>query len=460
MTSTSRLLLIAAALSVSTRVLFLILPSTPLHTKTVESISDAAEYEQLAANLVQYRVFSQDAAPPFRAELFRTPGYPIFLTPFHAAFRDPTLAIVIAQFLLSLLLLWAVYQLASEIGLDRKTAVIAAFLVAVSPNLAFLSTKIVTETIFTLLLAVCLLLFNRYRRAARITDLVGAGLCSGLLVLIRPIAMFFPLVLVGYAVFRMARTRKFTWYQPLVPLVCALVVVLPWITRNGRLTGRYIISTAGEHNLFLYNAATVVAAERNMTLAQARDAMRHEALETFGTLDTTNEAEFWQRLGTIARHHVLRYPLAAAKVQALGFTANFASPISIQPLMIHSGAGLFGQAHLFQRAVGLLSRGQVKAAVRLAWNERLGRLGVFAAVVLIGSSLFLLILIVFGLIGLFHKSGRGLLWLLLPVCYFTMLTGPVGEARFRAPVEPILAVFAAIGIAAVFRFRSEKQTPA
>ncbi|OYD15732.1 hypothetical protein CH330_04810 [candidate division WOR-3 bacterium JGI_Cruoil_03_51_56] len=460
MTSTERLLIvIAVAVGVTVRILMTALPAVPLRTKGVKAISDAAEYEKLALNLAHNRVFSRDTAPPFRPELFRTPVYPLFLIPFCAIHWNTTLAIIIAQLLLSLLLIWVIRRLALELNLDRKTAAIATLFLAASPNLAFLSTKMVTETVFTLLLAVCLLLFNRFRQSLKTRDLIVAAICSGLLILTRPIAILFPLVLTGYLIFYLFRNRRIRWYHPAIPVLCALIVVLPWVIRNGKLTGRYIISTAGEHNLFLYNAATVIAAERGINLSAARDTMRKEAAETFGSFDSTDKARFWQRLAIIARSHIMRYPLLAAKVQFLGFIANFVSPISIQPLMIHSGIALPQQPHVFQQAVGLLTKGRIAAAAHLAWTERLSHLGIFAWVVLVVSTVFQLMLLVFCFIGLFTKPSRGLLWLLLPVCYFTILTGPVGEARFRAPIEPVLVLFAAVGLTAVVTCLPKERKP-
>ena len=448
MTSGSRALLVAVALAVVVRVGLLVLPiGTGLATKVVEPVADASEYLQLGGNIVEHRVFSRDEAAPFRAELFRTPGYPLFIAPFFLLDDSPLLAIIIAQIVLSLLLVTLVFSLCRELELSNAAAGAAAMLVAVSPNLAFLSTKTVTETLFCLLLVLCLLLFNRYRLEGRVRNLVATGVCSGLLVLIRPIAIGFPLLL-GLLVLYGALRGKVRFWHPLLPLLCAALVVAPWVMRNGRRTGRLTVSTAAEHNLYLYNAATVVAAKKNVSIAQARDIMRAEAQEQHGPLNVDDEARFWSAVTPVAWRWVRSDPVTALKVQALGFVSCFVTPVGIQPLLVHAGADV-GPPRVMQRTLALLSRGRLREAALLLWQERLAHLPVFATVVLGVASLHLLLLLAFGLVGLVRRGSSGFAWLLLPVLYFTLLAGPVGEARFRAPIEPLLCLFAGVGLAAL-----------
>ena len=65
-----------------------------------------------------------------------------------------------------------------------------------------------------------------------------------------------------------------------------------------------------------------------------------------------------------------------------------------------------------------------------------------------------------GFASLFLPRTRGLLWLLLPILYFTFLTGTVGDARFRAPIEPLLCLFAAVALTRPPNVpRTERQGP-
>ncbi|HTW91867.1 MAG TPA: glycosyltransferase family 39 protein [bacterium] len=461
----SDFLFMALLLVILTRLAFILLPRVPVETKAVASIGDSGEYIALARNLVAHHTFSRDVAPPWRPELFRTPAYPLLLTipyiinqpaslgPRRGLYplRLPRFILfsLILQFLLSMLTVWLTWRLGLELELGPVPAALAALLVGLSPNLAFLSSKLISEALFIPLLLIFVLLFNRFRSTGRAADIIAAGICTGLLILTRPIATFFPLLLAVYIFWLAARRRK--WVTGISNAVLLLAVtsvtILPWVIRNGVRTGRYIISTASEHNVYLYDAATVLAAENGTTIAQARDSMMAQAVRQFGQIDTNDEATMWQKLAAVARPHLLRRPALAASVWLMGVAEDFVSPISMGPLLIHAG-GLpaQGSANLFQSSLGLLAKGKVIQAFRTAWQVRLSGASTFILAVLALAALFNFILIMFGLVSLFLRRTRGLLWLLLPILYFTLVTGTVGDARFRAPIEPLLCFFAAVAL--------------
>jgi len=163
----------------------------------------------------------------------------------------------------------------------------------------------------------------------------------------------------------------------------------------------------------------------------------------------------WQKLAAVARPHLLHKPVLAAPIWLFGVTADFLNPISVGPLLIHSGAApAAGSANLLQSSLALLAKGRVKEAFTTAWRVRVGGAPLFILVVLACATLFNLILIWFGLASLFLRRTRGLFWLLLPILYFTFLTGTVGDARFRAPIEPLLCLFAAVALT-----RPPRRTP-
>jgi hypothetical protein len=444
------LLAIALLLTVLTRLAFILLPRVPIETKAVASIGDSREYVALARNLVSSHTFTRDTVPLFRPELFRTPGYPIFLALPVIVHRPSFIVLALAlQLVLALLTVWLTWKLGTELGLGPITAAFAALLVGLSPNLAFLSSKLISETLFIPLLLVCLVLLNRYRLTGRTRDLIGTGVCSGLLILTRPIATFFPLLLALHVLLSRVPIRN--WQLGIrnscILLACASIVVAPWVIRNGRNTGRYIISTASEHNVYLYDAATVLASEKRITIPEARDMMMAEATARFGRVDTTDEATMWQKLAAVARPHLLRKPAIAAPVWLFGVAADFLNPISVGPLLIHSGASpAAGSANLLQSSLALLVKGRITEAFSTAWRVRVGGAPQFILVVLACAALFNLILIWFGFASLFLRRTRDLFWLLLPILYFTMVTGTVGDARFRAPIEPLLCLFAAVAL--------------
>jgi len=155
---------------------------------------DATEYFTLAANVVAHGTFSQRIGPPYDPDTWRTPGYPLFLAAIIAVFGPMASAAVIVQQMLSILNVWLLFTIARGYVSNRR-AYVAATLFLLEPYHLYYATWLLATTWFTtwLLLTWCAwrLVMNRPTRGR-----VGVlGLCTGWLILIRPIALLIPLAL-------------------------------------------------------------------------------------------------------------------------------------------------------------------------------------------------------------------------------------------------------------------------
>lgn len=453
MKSASRLLAAALLAGLVLRLCLLLAPTAPLATKVLEPTGDSPEYVRLATNLVHSHAFSQDSAPPFRPDILRTPVYPLFLALPLIVDRSSFLVLALAmQILLSLAVVWLTFLLALELGLAPVTSAIASVLVALSPTLIFYSIKLTTETLFVSLLLVTLLLITRFRALHRRQELLAAGVGCGLLILTRPIAAFLPFLFAAYVLFSGVRVRDSVSgiRNSALLLAGAAIVVAPWIIRNQQVAGKYTLSTAFDYNICEYTGAMALAASSLIPLSEARDSMAARAQARFGPLDENDQASYWAAMGKVGWQQALARPLLAAKVHAAGSIGGLLMPLSIRPLRVFSGANVVtdttGGPHIAQRTIGLVARGRIGEALTLIWKERLATVPKPAVAILAYAVLFHITLLASFVVGLFLARSRPLLWLLLPIVYFVLLTGPVGEARFRVPIEPLLCLFAAIAL--------------
>lgn len=443
-------LLAALAANLLLHIVLIALPaSVPVRTKALDTIGDAREYEALAENLLNHATFTRDTQPPYRPELFRTPLYPGLLAPGAVLPGGVVAWGLFMQALLCLVLILLTQRLAVELGLPPGQAVAAALLTGLSLNIAFISTKLVTETLFAVLLTVTLMLYARSLRGSRPLDVVGAGVGLGLLSLTRPIALYLPLLFAAHLLWRATR-RRCSLVMPLVLVAATSLTVLPWVVRNHRSARFAGISTAEQHNLYLYNAATVLASVKGITPSQARDSMQAEARARFGDMDSSDEPGYWRSLAVVAGEVCRRWPVTTALVQLSGFATTMLVPLSIQPLLEHCGASGYASAppHVMQDALRLLASGRILPALDVAWRGRIALLPPLAVVLLVMAGLQLLVVLLGIALSLFRRRLGAAAWLLLPLLYLTLLPGPVGEARFRAPVEPLLCILAVIGFAA------------
>jgi hypothetical protein len=459
MKSANRLLAAALSAALLLRLCLLLLPTAPLKAKAMEPTGDSPEYVRLATNLVRRHIFSQDSTPPFRPDMLRTPVYPAFLALLLAVCGSSLVWPILLQVLLSLAVVLFTRQLALELGLAPVTSGLAALLVALSPNLVFYSIKLTTETQFVTLLLVTLLLVNRLRARHRWRELVASGVCCGLLILTRPIAVLLPLLLALYVLWLVRRppfiVHRSPFIAPLVLLASTSVVVAPWVIRNGRVGGRYTISTAFDYNISEYSGALTLAAARLMPVNEARESLAAEAQTQYGPLDENDQARYWMAMAKVGRHQVLSRPLLAMKIHAAGSAGGLLMPSSIRTLRVFSGqdplAGAGTDPHAAQQTIQLVARAKFGQALGLIWNERLAKMSGLAIAILAYAILFHFTLLVASVVSLFRKRSRRLLWLLLPILYFVLSTGPVGEARFRVPIEPLLCLFAAMALTRVPR---------
>ncbi|PYQ57914.1 MAG: hypothetical protein DMF58_17020 [Acidobacteria bacterium] len=145
-------------------------------------------------------------------ETIRTPAYPLLL----ALFGARTLPIIILQHLINVALALGIYIFAASRTANRLIALVASLLFAIDVPTIHYANKLLTETTFAALLYVLFLL------ALHRPNVVALGLLTGVLVLVRPIAIFFfvPLAIVLAIWHKSARHLAiFTLLALLLPVI-------------------------------------------------------------------------------------------------------------------------------------------------------------------------------------------------------------------------------------------------
>jgi 4-amino-4-deoxy-L-arabinose transferase-like glycosyltransferase len=379
--------------------------SRPATDAAIDALPDQRDYLSLAQNLLKGQGLAfVDNRFDDVAKAFRTPGYPIFLSAFGANVRLARST----QALLDTSTVLAIYILAQLLILDdrrRPIGLLASAIVAVNPFLIYFSALLLTETLFTAMLAwgIVLLVLGRGGRTTSLkltfAWLAGAVLLT-LSILVRPSALAVPLLL-GYVALWVNRKEAQTyepitrprWPIPVGATMLALIVLtlLPWAWRNFRELGTWVwLDTNSGFTLYDgYNPDATGASDQSFV-------KREPVLQTVGEIGRSeylsNKAFAW------AREHPLRLvQLAFAK---LGRTW---SPVTL--------SSEFGQTKY--------------------------RLVAFA------YSLPLDVLVLLGL-ATSNLSRSVKILLLSPAIYFSIVhAATIGSLRYRIPAEPPMAVLAA-----------------
>ena len=375
----------------------------PADAASIDRLPDQREYLQLAQNLLQghgLKFFD----PRFRSEVyaFRTPGYPLLIAACGANVR----AVRLAQAVVDTSTVLAVYLLARR-WLAPGASLFGAALVAFNPFLVYFTALLLTETVFTAMLAWSMvLLLGPSAQAGGITWratflwLLG-GVMLALSVLVRQSAVGLPVVLgVGAAFVNRGRGGPYhrRWPLPVgsTMLLLTVLVLLPWACRNRRVLGEWVWTTTNG-GITLYDGLN----------PDATGASDQSFVQSMPELRGMDEYSRSRHLSERAKEFVRRQPLRAAELAVIKAARTW-SPV---PLSQEYGGWKY-------RTVGLL---------------------------------YSLPLDVLVLIGLFRSPRRGgalapavKVFLLLPAIYFTavhMLS--VGSLRYRIPAEPPMAVVAA-----------------
>lgn len=331
-------------------------------------------------------------------ETMRTPGYPLFLLPF------TNMALVVAlQHLMNAGLAVAIYFFTRR-RLSRFAAVVAAMIFALDVPTIHYANKVLSETLFTLLLFVLFVLAARGK---------PSGLLSGVLVLIRPVAILYFAVLL--------RRRRMIAF-----CIAALLLPLLWAARNGYRTGVFTVSSIAGVNWLEYRAAGALAMEDQGEDFPADLRMHQKELEDDAedeiddrlhvAAEDLPHAVMAREYGRIGRRVALQHPAALAVLTARGLLVD---------LLDSDWEAL--------EVVSVLH----PSLLELTCNALQAALLVFAAI---------------GILTLWRSDRELALLLLLTIAYFVvMAAGAESEARFRVPVIPQFAIAAAAGVDAVRR---------
>ena len=180
------------------------------------------------------------------ARVFRTPGYPILLSPlFLVTEQPPVWAARLIGVLLGVISIFLLWLLARKL-FDDSTPVAAAWIAAFYPGAISISILVLAEALFVPLMLAQFLCWLMAFRSPKIWSWAVLSLLSGIFFgaacLTRPSwLLFVPFLLVGGLVFFGRRKRQVSTLAMVVP-GCVLVM-FPWWVRNYEVTGRFVLTS-------------------------------------------------------------------------------------------------------------------------------------------------------------------------------------------------------------------------
>jgi 4-amino-4-deoxy-L-arabinose transferase-like glycosyltransferase len=223
------------------RILWITLVPTQLY-------ADWKWYDDAAYHMSQVWRYEENGLPTAYWPI----GYPLFLAIVYWIFGHHYFVVEFINVLLSLCICAFTYLVARRL-IAPLAARLTLVVLALFPSQIFFTNVLASEIIFTvlLLLVVYLLLKQEVRPTVLISLTVGVLL--GLLILIRAVALFLPLLVVFFYLGSRRRPGLILRDAVLIILV-AFLTLLPWMLRNKKTLGAFTIATSGGINLYIGNS--------------------------------------------------------------------------------------------------------------------------------------------------------------------------------------------------------------
>jgi len=386
--------------------------------------NDSALYVSLGSDLFRYHVFSS---------LIRTPVYPLFIASAHYVSGEVLPQVLLFQCVLDSLTAIAVALIFFRLFKDSGYSLMAGLIYAINPFAVYYSNMILSETLFTLLIAIMFYLLACFFDGQRYVHLAISGVVLGLSALCRPIALYVPLlILAGLLSVKIPFRKKVL--SCILFILCFFVVVTPWYLRNHKYYHRWTLSPIDELNYFISFAPEVLMIENNpLSVLQVR---------------INGPIEYYRKL------------LWNQVKSKYGWYENSPSEV-VEDAKRAALLGEEGRKVILERPLIFLASHLLNISRTLCpYYPSFSTLtGIDSMVFPVLSFIIDLLTIVFFISGIFFllkgeqpvSPGRVLIYTLMAmIFYFSFVPGVVGYARFRVPVLPYISILSAAGIKGVF----------
>ena len=380
--------------------------------------ADTVEFERMAWSAAQGGALS--IYPGGQPTAFRAPGYPLMLTGLYRLFGRTYFINRLVLSLVGAATCVLVYVLCLRLGLSRATANVGAFLTAMLPLQVYWCGHFMSEPLAAFFnVAGCVVLLGRRSQVKGDKTKAGgpfaAGILFGMAALTRPAAILVPPLLAGL----WAMNRRVTWRQTATRtalLVLGMAIVIaPWSIRNRVALGRWSLIATNGGSTFWGANNEVVAAPGRQWGGWVSTNVHHERKER-EVRSLQNEVDRDRKEWEIGREYVIQNP-GKVPVLLLGKFIRLLTPFPQSANRIYVIAAAIGQMFLLPAFLaGLIL---ILRDPDARWR--------------------------------FTPINTQLLVLLVTTAVF------YGSERFRAPYEPLMAVYAAVAVAGVWRMATKRR---
>ena len=398
---------------------------------------DTRSYDDSALALAETGRFDDYLGEDSPSEIFRSPGYPLFLAGFYKIFGFKHLPVVFVHLLIGGILNPILLYVVSLKMMNRKAALIAALFITLDPNLVFLELLVLSETVMhTFILLICFYSFQLLNKHSIYKSSLLLGVCLIVATFIRPVTYYLPLCLMA-GVFIcnvvMCYSRKEITAIFILVLLVPLSAFGLWKHRNQVKVGTSEFCGVSAVNMLHFRAGGVHAIENDIPFSEAYLQMENLMLK-----NTDESINIHDRRMQYGMKLIFDNPIAYFQVAMAGIPNIIIGP-GVTKVMVffnkHDNWKLFSRGRAFDAIWDWLTTSKFQFV---------------SSVYCISFILILNMGFVIGLIWYFSKlRNQPIVHLCFigMILYFLIISaGPEAYARFRVPFTGLYAMFSAYGI--------------
>lgn len=372
----------------------------------------------------------------------RPPFYAIFIWAITSIV--PSLyAVLFIQNILSICSAYMVYKLLKENFNVPKPALWAGLLWAVFPNQLLYANMIMTETVLQFLITAAFYTLVKFIANPQKTNYIYLNnMVLAIAVLTKPVMLYFWVINLLILLLMGIKMRKFL--LP-VPVLLIPAVMMIWMENNKETTGYQHYSSITHINLKDYNTRYFLMSKYGEEFA---DSTLSQINTKVATLPTYKEQSIYIKDTTtsILLNHFWSYGIFHARgmVNFMGDPGRF-DYVNFFNIKQTDDLGLL---HYISKG----DWGELKQflSTQPLWLILVLLLTMIANGVVLVSAL--LVLFVRNM-SLFIK-----LYLIAFIAYIWFLTGPIGAARFKIPIYPLIIIAAALGWELIYDYRTKLKS--
>lgn len=432
-----RFLIFLVLLSILIRFLFFV---AFLHAGFSDNFSlnhypDSLTYVAPADSILnQGKYLNQQMQP----DIYRTPGYPMFLSFCKIIFKTNWIwAAIIIQLLINIFSVVVLYKAIWILSGNLKAACLGSLVAALNLHDIYFCFFILSDSLSQSILLLSVFFLILFFLKEKITHLSFAAFFFSTGTFIRPAGLYLP-ILLAVVVLLYFSLQKMRGKGVIYAILLLLIGLLPeflWQMRNEKATGYSGFSAIQEENLFAYHAAGILAEKNGTSFYQEQEKLKNNP--EIGKLTQTMSLQEAQRM------------IAAEIITANVPVYLFLNLKGVGYILLYPGLFDIAQIHPPFRAYIANLKSNLLTPSSL-FERVLNFLKVPYSFLTILNLVWLFVILLFTFLGIQRSFNLGMPWqlnvsLLCVMIYFLVIhAGPNGfgtYSRFRLSVSMLQAIY-------------------